>query len=255
MTNNPSWIIPDWPVPPQVKTLISCRQGGVSEGVYSSLNMGLHVGDVVSAVHENRMILETQAANMSQSGKPPAIIWTEQVHGIQVVEALMPSIEPPVADAAFTDKPGLACVVMTADCLPVFFCDEMGSKVAVAHAGWRGLLGGILEETIRAMRVPTNRLLAYLGPAIGPGAFEIGSEVRSAFVEADPTTAAAFRTAREEKWLADIYHLARLRLFKHGIERIHGGNFCTVTEKNRFFSYRRDGVTGRMASMIWLDKA
>ena len=253
MMSNPFWIIPDWPAPSQVKTLISGRQGGVSTGVYTSLNMGLHVGDVVSAVQENRMILQAQAATMNVSGEAPAILWTEQVHGIQVVEALMPLIEPPVADAAFTDKTGLACVVMTADCLPVFFCDEKGSKVAVAHAGWRGLLDGILEETIGAMQIPASRLMAYLGPAIGPAAFEVGDEVRLAFVERDSKAADAFRATREGKWLADIYYLAKLRLLTQGVERIYGGDYCTVTEKERFFSYRRDGVTGRMASMIWLD--
>lgn len=240
-------IVPDWPAPPPVRSVVTTRQGGVSQSVYSSLNLGDHVGDDPLAVLANRNLL---AAKIQAN-----LVWLNQVHGTRVVDAAdyIASSVLPEADAAFACQPGVACTVMTADCLPVLFCDEAGTAVAVAHAGWRGLLAGVLEETILAMRVPGKRLMAYLGPAIGPQVFEVGDEVRAAFVGFSADAAAAFRPVADGKWLADIYELARQRLAGQGVERVSGGDFCTMTDAERFFSYRRDGQTGRMASTIWLD--
>ena len=246
--NNKALIVPDWPAPPQVRALQTTRQGGVSRPPYASLNLGHHVGDDRSAVATNRALLRESLAG---GGEP---LWLEQVHGTRVVDAASCSpVDPPEqADASFSREPGVVCTVMTADCLPVLFCADDGSVVAAAHAGWRGLLAGVLEETVTALAVPASTVLAYLGPAIGPQAFEVGDEVRTAFVAADAALAGAFKPARPGKWLADLYMLARLRLAGQGVVRIYGGDFCTHSDDYRFFSYRRDGQTGRMASMIWL---
>lgn len=247
---NSEWIVPDWPVPPNVRSLLTTRKGGVSIGPYASLNLGQHVGDDAQAVATNRARL---AERLAGAGEP---LWLEQVHGTRVVDAstLSSNEAPPQADAAFSRSAGVICVVMTADCLPVLFCDDAGSVVAIAHAGWRGLLAGVLEETIAAMDVPGKALVAYLGPAIGPQAFAVGDEVRSAFVAVDAKAATAFTPSLPGKWLADIYLLARQRLTGQGVARIFGASHCTVSEAERFFSYRRDGRTGRMAAMIWLDR-
>ena len=241
------WIVPDWPAPAGVRSLITTRNGGVSHGAFASLNLGDHVGDDPDAVAANRQRV------IDATGVNP--LWLEQVHGTRVVDVgdFSAGNQAPQADAAFSCKAQSACIVMTADCLPVLFCDQAGSVVAAAHAGWRGLLAGVLEETIAAMRVPGQQILAYFGPAIGAQAFEVGDEVRSAFVAVDINAASAFKPSTQGKWLADIYLLARLRLVGQGIEKIYGGSFCTVSEPERFFSYRRDGQTGRMASMIWLE--
>ncbi len=244
--NSPEFIVPDWPAPPRVGCLATTRQGGVSQGVYSSLNLGDHVGDDPKAVAANRSIV-----GRSVGAQP---VWLKQVHGTRVVDAAEQWWHdlPPEGDAACTRRTGVACTVMTADCLPVLLCDDAGTVVAAAHAGWRGLLAGVLETTVAVMGVPGTSLMAWLGPAIGPQAFEVGEEVRAAFVAAAPEATQAFHGVAGGKWLADIYLLARLRLKGQGVERVFGGNFCTVTEQDRFFSYRRDGQTGRMASMIWL---
>ena len=246
--SNKALIVPDWPVPLKVRALQTTRLGGVSRSPYASLNLGDHVGDDRSAVAANRALLRESLAG---GGEP---VWLEQVHGTRVVDAasLSPGDRPAQADASFSREKGVVCTVMTADCLPVLFCDDVGSVVAAAHAGWRGLLAGVLEETVAAMAVPANTLLAYLGPAIGPHAFEVGDEVRSAFVATDAALAAAFKPALPGKWLADLYLLARLRLAMQGVTRVYGGTFCTHSDADRFFSYRRDGQTGRMASLIWL---
>ncbi len=243
-----SVIVPDWPTPRAVRSLLTTRIGGVSRPPYAGFNLGDHVGDDRSAVAANRALL---CGALADGGDPR---WLEQVHGTRVVDAAACSSNdpPPAADASFAREPGVACAVMTADCLPVLFCDDAGSVVAAAHAGWRGLLAGVLEATVGAMGVAPATLLAYLGPAIGPRAFEVGDEVRSAFVAADLDSAAAFAPVRPGKWLADLYLLARLRLAAQGVVRVHGGDFCTYRDDERFFSYRRDGRTGRMASMIWL---
>lgn len=237
-----------WTAPKGVCCLVTTRHGGVSQGMYASLNLGDHVGDDPRSVAANRAIVSRQV------GAPP--VWLNQVHGTHVVDAAACiGGAAPEADAAFTRRPGVVCAVMTADCLPVLFCDEDGRVVAAAHAGWRGLLDGVLEATVRAMNVEGKRVLAWLGPAIGPLAFEVGDEVRAAFIGVSPEAAAAFRPAPGGKWLADIYQLARQRLARLGIRRISGGDQCTLSAADRFFSYRRDGQTGRMASMIWIDSA
>lgn len=241
---NSDWIVPEWPAPARVRSLLTTRHGGVSRGAYASLNLGDHVGDDPLAVAENRSRLA--------SGLDAIPLWLNQEHGIAVVDAEQAFSSPrPVADASFSRKPALACAVMTADCLPVLLCDQSGTVVAAAHAGWRGLHAGVLERTVAAMACAGEEILAYLGPSIGPQAFEVGDEVRAAFVESDRQAEAAFKPLRG-KWLADIYLLARQRLARLGVNAVFGGNYCTVEEAERFFSYRRDGVTGRMASMIWL---
>lgn len=243
-------IMPDWPAPANVRALITTRQGGVSRGVYSSLNLGDHVGDDPAAVARNRALVVSSA-----NARP---LWLKQVHGTCVVDAAQClDANPagvPEADASYTSRAGVACAVMTADCLPVLFCDQAGTIVAAAHAGWRGLLDGVLEATISRMGGPGEQLMAYLGPAIGAQAFEVGEEVRSAFIAVSKVADQAFRPGREGKWLADIHQLARQRLSAQGVTQVYGGDYCTVTDAARFFSYRRDGQTGRMASLIWLDQ-
>ena len=234
-----------WPAPARVRTLVTTRDGGVSLAPYASLNLGQHVGDDPAAVAENRARL--------RACLPAEPFWLNQVHGIGVQEACADAPDvPPDADAGLTRQPGVVCAVMTADCLPVLLTDRSGSVVAAAHAGWRGLCNGIIEATIARMAVPANDILAWLGPAIGPDAFEVGPEVRAAFMAHDPTAASAFAAIPDGKYLADIYLLARQRLNACGVTDVHGGDACTVTERERYFSYRRDGRTGRMASLIWL---
>jgi YfiH family protein len=246
ISNSADWIVPDWPAPAQVGSLITTRRGGVSGGVFASLNLGDHVGDDPASVAANRAIVCRQI-----DARP---VWLKQVHGIRVVDAAACDRPlPPEADASFTRHSGVACAVLTADCLPVLLCDTQGQVVAAAHAGWRGLLAGVLEATVDAMETPGRELMVWLGPAIGPRAFEVGDDVRIAFVGADPGAAKAFRPAIGGKWLADIYLLARQRLAWRDVDRVFGGDFCTVNENKRFFSYRRDGQTGRMASLIWLN--
>jgi YfiH family protein len=226
-----------------VRTCVTTRQGGVSQAPWDSFNLGTHVGDAPADVAANR------AALVAELGCSPA--WLEQTHSVLAVPADADRIVN--ADASWTTTPGIACTVMTADCLPVLFCDRVGSVVAAAHAGWRGLAGGVLENTIAAMGAAPDDLLAWMGPAIGPDAFEVGGEVREAFINHDPAAAKAFRpSARDGHYLADIYYLARLRLEAAGVGQVYGGGFCTVSDKERFYSYRRDGQTGRFASLIWL---
>ncbi len=236
-------IRPDWPAPPQVQAVSTTRLGGVSQAPYDGLNLGEHVGDDPDAVVMNRKWL--------RSALPAEPLWLKQVHGTDVVraEAVSPGAE---ADAAWTTQAQCPCVVMTADCLPVLFCDREGSRVAAAHAGWRGLRAGILEATLFDLGVAPADLLVWLGPAIGPEAYEVGPEVREAFLSESPLAEAAFRPGANDRWLMDIYALARQRLNAFGVTEIYGGDLCTYSDSERFFSYRRDGVTGRMASVIWL---
>lgn len=244
-------IVPDWPAPAHVFAAISTRQGGVSMAPFDSLNLGLHVGDEPLAVAENRQRLLRALGRLAPCGEAQ---WLSQVHGTTVVEAEPDAARRkawvPDADAVTTMQTGLPCVVMTADCLPVLFCDTAGQRVAVAHAGWRGLCDGVLEATLATFDDRTQ-VLCYLGPAIGPARFEVGAEVRAAFVGHQAEAEACFvATGQPGKFLADIYALARLRLA--GVAGIYGGDFCTVSDASRFFSYRRDGRSGRMASVIWL---
>lgn len=242
MASDPPVLRPDWPAPPGVGALVTTRHGGVSEGPFAGFNLGDHVGDAPAAVAENRRRL--QAMVPAEPG------WLRQVHGIDVVR-LPAGAAALEADAAWTDQSGQACAVLTADCLPVLFCDRAGSRVAAAHAGWRGLVGGVLEATVAALQVPGPELLAWLGPAIGPGRFEVGEEVREAFLKADAQAEPAFRPSPAGRWLADLYALARRRLAMAGVEAVYGGGLCTY-EDARFYSYRRDGRTGRFASLVWL---
>jgi YfiH family protein len=236
-------IVPDWPAPPNVRALVTTRAGGVSLPPYASLNLGDHVGDAPAAVLENRRLLSAHL--------PSAPLWLKQVHGTRCVDAARAAPDSE-ADAVFARRPGTVCAVLTADCLPLLLCDAAGTVVAAAHAGWRGLAAGVVETTVRAMDVPEEHLMAWLGPAIGPENFEVGGAVRAAFLARDPAAASAFAARPDGKWLCDIYLLARQRLAALGIRRVAGADFCTVRDAARFYSYRRDGVTGRMASLIWL---
>jgi len=242
------WIEPDWPAAEHVRVLSTLRGGGVSEGPYASLNLAAHVGDRPDAVAANRLLLR-EAAHLP--GEP---LWLEQVHGTGVVRHAGSVAAPPSADAAVAFEPGRVCVVMTADCLPVVFADRAGTRVAVAHAGWRGLAAGVLQATIASLEVAAADLHAWLGPAIGPMAFEVGPEVRDAYLAnlALPGTSACFTLNESGRYLADLYGLARLVLGAAGVTSVHGGGWCTLEDARRFFSFRRDGVTGRMATLAWL---
>ncbi|MGO1749419.1 MAG: peptidoglycan editing factor PgeF [Marinobacter sp.] len=242
-----SLIRPDWPAPSNIRAVCSTRMGGVSQSPWASLNLGDHVGDAPNDVLENR----TKLANACDL-PVDAFGWLNQVHGTEVVS--LPAAEAvPEADASFTRVAGKACTILTADCLPVILCDHDGGVVAAAHAGWRSLCGGVLENLVAGMKIPGGRLMAWLGPAIGPRAFEVGPEVKAAFIAQSPQAEAAFSAlgAREGHYMADIYLLARQRLEKLEITSVYGGDFCTVADSQRFYSYRRDGQTGRMATVIW----
>jgi len=239
-----SCIRPDWPAPENVRALQTTRLGGVSIAPYDSLNLGQHVGDAPLAVARNRMSLNSLL--------PSEPVWLEQVHGTRVANADMASCLPQ-ADACIARHRAAVCVVMTADCLPVLLCDMQGSVVGAAHAGWKGLAAGVIEATVQAMDAAPQNLMAWLGPAIGRDAFEVGAEVRAAFVEMQPQAVSAFVPGQDGKWFADLYALARLRLNALGITQIYGGDHCTYREREKFYSYRRDGVTGRMGTFIWLE--
>ena len=236
------WLTPDWPAPVWVKACITTRNGGISAAPFDSFNLGEHVGDDPVAVTKNRQRL------ISQLGCKPA--WLRQVHGVAVVPAEPGEVLE--ADASWTATPGIACSVMTADCLPVLFCDRAGSRVAAAHAGWRGLAGGVLEATLDALAMAPEDVLVWLGPAIGTHAFEVGAEVREAFMAVHPQAAEAFvASVNPDRYMADIYQLARIRLAARGVTAVYGGGFCTYSDP-RFYSYRRAAQTGRFASLIWL---
>jgi YfiH family protein len=245
MSSSPLCLEPDWPAPPGVRAASSLRAGGFSAGRYASFNLGAHVGDDPAAVAANRLRLQESLE------LPAAPVWLEQTHGAAIIRAdAALSASPPQADAAYALSSGAVCAVMTADCLPVLLCSRTGDRVAAAHAGWRGLAGGILESSVAALASPG--LLAWLGPAIGPEAFEVGAEVRQAFAgKLGDACLPAFRQTDASHWLADLYLLARLTLQKLGVHAIYGGGYCTYSDSARFFSYRRDGQTGRMATLIW----
>lgn len=244
MTPQHLWITPDWPAPPTVKALITTRLGGVSGGFYESMNLADHVNDAEQCVVANRTLLREVLP-----GEPA---WLRQVHGTNVVVADEVT-ELVDADASYTRKPGVVCAVLTADCLPLLVCDRAGSHVAAIHAGWRGMSNAVIEQAIEAMAVPPSELLVYLGPAIGPESYEVGEDVLEAFLSDDDETATAFMPRENGKWLANLYELAKFRLWRMGIEAIYGGDYCTMKDL-RFYSYRRHHITGRMASLIWLDR-
>lgn len=245
MKLHPDWIVPDWPAPPGVRAFVTTRAGGVSQGEYASLNLGAKSGDDAARVAANRCTVRALL--------PSEPAWLAQVHGNAVADLDAPAGDrPPEADAAATSAPGRVAVVLTADCLPVFLCRDDGSRVAVAHAGWRGLAAGVLENAVAAVGGPPHRVLAWLGPAIGPAAFEVGPEVREAFAGVQREAGIAFVPRGGGKYLADLYALARLRLASAGVAAVSGGGFCTWTERERFFSYRREKLSGRMGAFIWI---
>lgn len=240
------WITPDWPAPPNVKALFTTRNGGVSRAPYASLNLGDHVGDDPCAVEQNRALLRRFLP-----GEPR---WLKQVHGTNTISIdRNDCAASSCGDAAFSRRSGRVCAVLVADCLPILLCDRAGTVVGVLHGGWRGLAEGIVERAIFAMGSVTTSLMAWLGPAIGPGHFEVGDEVRQAFIQRDKEAALAFRpTLNDGKWYADLFLLARQQLKNAGVTEIYGGGKCTFSDPAKFFSYRRDGSTGRMAGLIWL---
>jgi len=240
MNTRPVWFAPDWPRPAGIRAAVTTRAGGASEGPFASLNLAGHVDDDPAAVAANRRAL---AGALGGSGEPA---WLEQVHGVAVADAAAGPGQQ--ADASVATQPGAVCAVLTADCLPVLLARSDGSAVAAAHAGWKGLAAGVLEATVA--RLGRGRLTAWLGPAIGPNAFEVGEEVRAAFTDPDPGAAPCFRY-RDGQLHADLYALARRRLFAAGVAEVHGGGRCTFTEAERFYSYRRDGRTGRLATLVW----
>ncbi len=236
-------IKPDWDAPPNVHGFTTTRNSGFSQGPWSSLNLGKSCGDNPEHVEQNRCLLSGLLP-----GEPR---WLSQVHGTAAIawdQAGAPGIK---ADAIFSHRAGQVCAVQTADCLPVLFCDRAGTRVAAAHAGWRGLAAGVLEATVTAMGCKPDNLMAWLGPAIGPGAFEVGKDVYDAFVDLNAENVIAFKPHRD-RWLADLYQLARLALTRVGVGHVSGGSCCTYSEPEKFYSYRRDGVTGRMVSVVWI---
>jgi polyphenol oxidase len=247
-TAQPGFFFPDWPAPASVRAAVTLRSlPGASRPPFESFNLGARCGDDPAAVAANRLSL------VAALGLPSQPHWLRQVHGIDVFDAdASPEDAEPQADAAISRIPGRVLAVLTADCLPVLFCADDGSAIGVAHAGWRGLLAGVIENTIARLGVPPARVLAWLGPAIGARSYEVGDEVRSAFVERDDRAASAFAQTRPGHWQCDLYALARLRLAAAGVSQVSGGGFDTFTD-SRFYSYRRDGGTGRFASLVWIE--
>ncbi len=247
----PEWITPDWPAPASVCAISTTRQGGTSAAPYDSLNLAHHVDDDRAAVEANRRLLSAQLPAGTR------LHWLNQVHGAKVVSAGDEGL--PAADAVVSKNSSEACCVLAADCLPVLFCSRQGDVVAAAHAGWRGLAAGVLERTVEAMDSACEDVMAWLGPAIGPGAFQVGEDVRAAFSEGlegglarEVQACFARDPSRPGYFLANLYAIARLRLRRLGVDQVFGGQNCTFTEAERFYSYRRDGCTGRMASVIVL---
>ncbi len=245
MSGEVEWLEPEWPAPPGVRVISTLRQGGSSLVPYASLNLATHVGDASANVEANRRLLRS-AAHL-----PSEPMWLEQVHGTEVVSHDGRS-DVPRADAAMTQGRRRVCAVLTADCLPVVLADRAGSRVAVAHAGWRGLAQGVVEATVRALHCPPAELLAWLGPAIGQQAFEVGAEVRDAFVARSAQLSGCFAENERGRFQADLCGLATALLADAGVTAVHGGGWCTASDPQRFFSFRRDGATGRMATLAWL---
>ncbi len=236
------WITADWPAPAHIKTATTFRAGGVSTDRFASLNLAQHVGDYSQDVLANRQAIK---AMLDLPAEPS---WLQQTHSTDVVAAHTMLLDAN-ADASYTNMDNIVCAVMTADCLPILLCDTNGTTIAAIHGGWRGLLNGIIQNTLANM--PATTLMAWLGPAIGPQCFEVGAEVRHAFVKQSEQFSSAFIPKAQDKYLADIYKIAHIILNNAGVKHIYGGTYCTVTQQEQFFSYRRDGQTGRMATLIW----
>lgn len=241
-TIHPQWIIPDWPAPAQVRALVTTRAGGSSTGPYSSMNLGRRTADDPATVEVNHAQLNQMLP------APPR--WLAQIHGSSVVDADT-LLDVPQADASVARRPGTVCAILIADCLPVLFTDRTGSCIAAAHAGWRGLAGGVLANTIARMPAQPADIMAWIGPGIGPTAFEVGDDVLQAFCADAPERKTAFQPLRAGKWLCDLPALARDALRRAGVTQIYGGNFCTYTDSERFYSHRRNPLTGRMAALVW----
>jgi polyphenol oxidase len=239
-----TFITPDWPAPRHIKSIQTTRVGGISLGPYASLNLGDHVNDNANHVAHNRQLL-----NVFVPSEP---VWLNQVHGVRVINAANSGCLES-ADAAYATKANVVCVTMTADCLPILLCDTKGTVVAAVHAGWRSLCDGVIEATVKAMQVNNASLMAWLGPAIGSNAFEVGADVRAQFIAQDANAAQAFKQ-KADKWLGDLYQIARQRLRYLGISAIYGGGECTYGNPTQFFSFRRDGDTGRMGTLIWIEE-
>ena len=239
-----TWIEPDWPAPARVRAFVTTRDGGVSGGEFASLNLGERAGDAPQNVARNRAIVRERL--------PAEPRWLEQVHGAHVVELGAATASNPRADAAVTGTAGEVAVVLTADCMPLFLANRDGSRVGLAHAGWRGMASGVIENAVVALDAAPANVLAWMGPAIGPDAFEVGAEVREAFVAVDRRAGDAFRPHKPGKFMADLYALARHRLARAGVTSVFGGGFCTYHEAARFFSYRRVKASGRMGAFIWI---
>ncbi|KXJ45988.1 MAG: YfiH family protein [Bermanella sp.] len=240
------FITPDWPVPERVKAISTRRHGGISEGPYSSLNLANHVGD------DDRVVTQNRSTLFHKLQLPAKPVWLEQVHGTRVMELGQHEATQLIqADASISRNSDFVCAVMTADCLPILLCKEDGSAVAAVHAGWRGLVAGIVEKAVTQLAEP-EKIIAWLGPAIGPSHFEVGAEVKEAFVNKNSVMRQCFQQIDSQHYLADLYALARIVLLKCGVKRIYGGEYCTYNQADQFFSYRREPITGRMASLIWL---
>ena len=239
-------LVPQWPAPATVHAAFTLRTGGVSTAGFESLNVGMHVGDAPDAVAENRRRVRVQL------DLPQEPAWIEQVHGVEVYDIDTTAQSAPRADAVIARSAGRICAVQVADCVPVLFAARNGAAVAAAHAGWRGLAAGVLEATVTRLGIDPGRLMAWLGPAIGPAHFEVGEEVRAAFVEKDRAAAHAFTANARGRWQCDLRALARQRLSRLGIAAVFGGGWCTFADRERFFSHRRDGPCGRMAALVWL---
>ena len=236
---------PDWPAPANVRAFTTTRIGGFSQGPWSQLNLGAHCGDGPNHVRQNRELLRKLL--------PSDPRWLKQVHGTRAVAWDECLDSEPEADAIFSNQTGQVCAVLTADCLPVLFCDKVGTKVAAVHVGWRGLASGVLEVVVLASECRPAELMVWMGPAIGPHAFEVGKDVYDLFVKLNPENATAFKP-QGDRWRANLYELVRIALSKVGIEHVWGRQYCTYSEPDKFFSYRRNGISGRMASLIWLEQ-
>jgi len=245
--NPQQWVLPDWPAPHSVRACVSTRLGpGVSAAPFDRFNLGSRCGDAAEAVSANRAAL-VRALNL-----PTNPAWLHQVHGTDVVRIMTDhEFGEPRADAAITRSRGAVLAILTADCLPILFASNDGAEIAAAHAGWRGLCAGIIEQTVAAMKSSPTNIIVWLGPAIGPQVYEVGDEVREAFVACDPRATTAFVATRRGHWLCDLYALARQRLMQLNIARVYGGNLCAFSDNVRFYSHRRDQISGRMASLIW----